>query len=136
MPVTIGQITSNTAKASFTVTITEEDEEGTEHTREEQVNLTYYPGRITEKTIVLSQGINGVAQDDLDGLLGGFRAFNDEMVRLIKWWDVLENDGTTMFPLEASRLEELPYAFRGQLLSAMVNDTRPEAVEPQMNGAH
>ena len=136
MPVTVGQITSNIAKASFTVTITEEDEDGTEHTYQEQVNIKYHPGRITEKTIALANAFKNVSDDDVDAVLGGFKAFNDEIVRLIKWWDVLENDRQTMFPLESKRLEELSFNFRGQLLTAMVEDVRPEAVAPQMNGAH
>jgi hypothetical protein len=136
MPVTVGQITSNIAKASFTVTITEEDEDGGERTYQEQVNLKYHPGRITEKTMALANAFNTLSVDDVEAIIGGFRAFNDELVRLIKWWDVLENDRETMFPLEASRLEELSFNFRGQLLMAMVEDVRPEAVAPQMNGAH
>jgi hypothetical protein len=136
MPVTVGQITSNIAKASFTITITEEDEDGGERTYQEQVNLKYHPGRITEKTMALAAAFNNVPVDDVEAVLGGFKVFNDELVRLIKWWDVLENDRETMFPLDASRLGELSFTFRGQLLAAMVEDVRPEAVTPQMNGAH
>lgn len=133
MPVTIGQITSNTATASFTVTITQEDPEtGEEHTYTEQVNLKYYPGRITEKTMALAKAYN--AQDDLDTVLGGILAFNEEIVRLVKWWDVLEDDGVTMFPLDVKRLPELPFDFRGQLLTAMAEGISPEAVAPHLNG--
>lgn len=132
MPVTIGQLTSNVAHATFTVTITQEDEEGEAHTYTEQVNLKYYPGRITEKTMALANAYT--AQDDLDTVLNGVMAFNHELVRLIKWWDVLENDGETMFPLDVKRLEELPFDFRGQLLAAMVEGVSPEAVTPHLNG--
>jgi len=134
MPVTVGQITSNIAKATFTVTITEEDEDGQEHTSQEHVNLKYYPGRITERTIALANQFK--VGDELDEVIAGFHSFNAELVRLIKWWDVLENDGKTMFPLEAHRLEELSIDFRGQLLVAIMEEIRPEAIAPQMNGAH
>ena len=134
MPVTIGQITSNIARATFKVNITIEDEEtGEESTYEEQVNLKYYPGRITEKTIALAQSFATVA-GDADAILSGFRAFNEELVRLIKWWDVMENDGVTMFPLDARRLPELSFEFRGQLLVAITEHMSPEARAPQLNG--
>ena|SRR2546421_4066723 len=134
MPVTVGQITSNIAKASFTVTITEEDEDSGEHTYQEKVNLKYYPGRITERTIALANQFK--VGNDLDEVITGFHAFNAELVRLIKSWDVLENDGKTMFPLDVRRLEELSIEFRGQLLVAIMEDIRPEALAPTMNGAH
>ena len=133
MPVTIGQLTSNTAKATFTVSITQEDPEtGQEHTYQEQVNIKYYPGRITEKTMALAKAYT--AQDDLDTVLNGVMAFNHELVRLIKWWDVLEEDRETMFPLDVKRLEELPFDFRGQLLTAMAQGVSPEAQAPHLNG--
>ena len=133
MPVTIGQLTSNTAKATFTVTVTQEDEEtGEQHTFQEQVNLKYYPGRITERTMALAKAYN--EQSDLDTVLSGVMAFNEEIVRLVKWWDVLENDGITMFPLDVKRLPELPFDFRGQLLAAMAEGISPEATAPHLNG--
>lgn len=133
MPVTIGQLTSNTAKATFTVSITQEDPEtGEEHTFQEQVHITYYPGRVTEKTMALAKAFN--AQDDLETVLNGVMAFNHELVRLLKWWDVLENDGVTMFPLDAKRLEELSFDFRGQLLTAIAEGQSPEAKAPHLNG--
>jgi hypothetical protein len=132
MPVTVGQITSNVARASFNVTITQEDEEGNEHTYTEKVNLKYYPGRVTERTMALANQFK--AGDALDEVLSGFKAFNDEMVRLIKWWDVMENDGVTMFPIDAKRLEELSLDFRGQLLVAIVEAISPEALAPHLNG--
>ncbi len=133
MPVTVGQITSNIAKAQFTIAITQEDEEtGEEHTYQEQVNLKYYPGRVTERTIALTNQFK--ASDELDEVLSGFKAFNDEVVRLIKWWDVMENDGVAMFPLDSRRLEELSLDFRGQLLVAIVEGISPEALAPHLNG--
>src|SRR5258708_39159384 len=132
MPVTVGQLTSTIARASFNVTITQEDEEGNEHTYTEQVHLKYYPGRVTERTMALANQFK--ASDALDEVLSGFKAFNDEMVRLIKWWDVLENDGVTMFPLDSKRLEELSLDFRGQLLVAIVEGINPEALAPHLNG--
>ena len=133
MPVTVGQITSTIAKVQFTVTITQEDEgTGEEHTYQEQVNLKYYPGRVTERTMALANQFK--ATDGVDEVLTGFKAYNDEMVRLIKWWDVLENDGVTMFPLDSKRLEELSLDFRGQLLVAIVEGISPEALAPHLNG--
>src|SRR5881394_2939065 len=111
MPVTIGQLTANTARASFTVLITVEDEEtGEEHTAEYKVNLKYYPGRVTERTISLAESFAATG-NDANAVTAGFKAFNEELVRLIKWWDVMENDGVTMFPLDAKRLSELSIEF-------------------------
>jgi hypothetical protein len=134
MPVTVGQITSNIGKATFTVTITEEDENGSLHTYQEKVNLTYYPGRVTERTIALANSFQ--VGSEVAEVIAGFHAFNAELVRLIKWWDVLENDGVTMFPIDITRLEELSIDFRGQLLVAIMEEISPEAIAPQMNGAH
>src|SRR5260221_11653663 len=95
MAVTVGQLTSTIAKAQFTVTITQEDEEtGEEHTYQEQVNLKYYPGRVTERTMALANQFK--ATDGVDEVMAGFKAFNDELVRLIIWWVVMENYVVTM----------------------------------------
>src|SRR6266705_3597432 len=134
MPVTIGQLTAHTALASFTVMIKVEDEEtGEEHTAEYRVILFFYPTRVTEKTIGLAQSFSATG-NDADSVTAGFKAFNEELVRLIKWWDVMENDGVTMFPLDARRLSELSIEFRGQLLVAVVSDIRPETLAPHLNG--
>lgn len=117
MPITFHQIASNTA----TVTL---------HVGEETVTVVYYPGRVTEKTIKTMMSFANLEQAQLEE---GFRSFNTVFTTLIKSWDVLEDDGETMFPLLPERLEELPVFFRVQVVNAIMEDLRPEAIAPQMN---
>ncbi len=120
MPVTIGQIATNTAAVTIRV-------------GEETVTIVYYPGKVTEKAIAQMQGMATMNESNV---MAGFSAFNETLSHLIKSWDVMENDGVTMYPLEATRLAELPVGFRIQVIGAIMGDLRPETMAPQMNGAH
>lgn len=132
MPITFHQIASNTA----TVTL---------HVGEDTVTVVYYPGRVTEKTIKTMMSFANLEQSQLEE---GFRSFNTVFTTLIKSWDVMEEekvfDGPfdtvgkltgkmVMFPLRVDRLEELPVFFRVQVVNAIMEDLRPEAIAPQMN---
>ncbi len=121
MPVTLTQIAANTASVTFAV--------GTE-----TVTVVYYPGKVTEKAIARMQGMSDMTGENV---LAGFGAFNETLASLIKKWDVLEEDGVTMFPITPERLAELPVGFRIQVIGAIMGDLRPETMAPQqMNGAH
>lgn len=116
MPITLAKITSNTAEISMMV-------------GEDTVNVTYYPGRVTEKTIAQLQGYADVNPDHFAETV---HEVNVLMANLIKSWDVLENDEVTMFPLDPERLAELPFMFRTKVVVAIMQDIRPEADAPQM----
>ena len=118
MPITVNEIAANTA----TVTM---------FWGENSVNITYRPGVVTEKTIAQMLAF---ADMDESTLMAQMRAFNELLAHLIKAWDVLENN--VMFPLEPDRLAELAFMFRAKVIQTILGDIRPEAMAPQMNGAH
>lgn len=115
MPVTLAKIASNTASVTL-------------HVGEDTVTIVYYPGRVTEKAIAT---LNAFGKMDTSRLEEDFSAFNHMLAHLIKSWDVLEDDGETMFPLEAKRLAELPVGFRMGVINAIMSDIRPEQMAPQ-----
>lgn len=129
MPVSLSQIASNTARVTVSVSLSQEDGS----TTIELVQIVYYPGRVTEKSIAQVQAM---AELHEESVTAGFAGFNDTLVHLIKSWDVLDDsvDPPVMFPLEARRLAELPIGFRLEVMTAIMNDLRPEAMAPHLNG--
>lgn len=86
------------------------------------VHADYYPGKITERTI---QTILVFSKSNGEALIDGIADLNTMIVDLVASWDLTENDGVTMFPLDADRLAELPVQFRTKLLVACLKDMRP-----------
>lgn len=116
MPITLAKIAANTASVSFAVA-------------EDTINITYYPGRVTEKTISI---MNAFASMDESSMTSGFEAFNAMLASLIQSWDVFEDDAQTqMFPIDGARFPELPFGFRIEAMGAIMSDIRPETVAPQ-----
>ena len=120
MPVTLNEIASNTASVTIPV-------------GEKTVTVVYYPGRITEKAMAQMRVFSTMNADNAEAAYAGF---NDMLARIIKSWDIFEDDEqTVMFPLEPDRLSEVPIQFRIQVENAIVQDIfPPEVVEPQLNG--
>lgn len=111
MPITFSQIANNTAKVVFKY-------------GSDTINIEYYPGRITEKSMAQ---LNMFANINENSLEASFEAFNELLASLIKWWDVYDDDGQTiMFPATTDRLPELPIPFRSQVLQAIMGDIKPE----------
>jgi len=104
MPITLKQLTSNTAPVDFTFL-------------DNPVHLEYRPGAFTEKTLMIMGSLEGVK--DGDKILAGLHDINQELCRLIVSWDVMEDDGVTMFPLDADRVSELPFLFRIECFKQM-----------------
>lgn len=114
MPITVAKIASNTASTSF-------------QWGEDTVNITYYPGLVTEKTFADLDSFNAASSDEIQS---SFAMLNTTLCKLMKSWDVLEEDGS-MFPLEPGRMAELPILFRAQCITAITGDVRPETAAPQ-----
>ena len=111
MAITVSQIASNVATVTVAVDA-------------DTVTIQYFPGRVTEKTLALADMFSSTTETTI---VDNFKLFNVELANLIKSWDVLENDGQTMFPLDASRFTELPLAFRVKAFMAIIGNIRPEA---------
>lgn len=122
MPLSFSKIASGTATVKLSI-------------GEDTVTIIYYPGRITEKTIGQFQAMAAMNESNV---LEGFAGFNEALAYLIKSWDVLDDavDPPVMFPLEPKRMAELPIGFRLQVITAIIEEIRPEAVTTQLNGAH
>ena len=120
MPITLAKIASNTADLTF-------------GWGDDTVSLTYYPGRVTEKVLADMQAIGRLSDaSDEAAMMQSFTDFNEMLASLIKSWDVYEDDAqTVMFPLEAERLQELPFFFRMACIQSIIGDIRPEMIAPQ-----
>ncbi len=107
MPVTFNQIANNTATVTIQVA------------NLGPVTVEYYPNKLTSKYVAEIEAGN---VDD-----------NHLLQDLIKSWDIYEDeDFTVMWAL--SRIDEFGYAFKVQVAMAIVQDIRPEAVAPLLNG--
>lgn len=110
MPISLSKIANNEASTSFQY-------------GEDKISLKYYPGRVTEKLFAQMLAFSSM---DESSILTQFADFNAMLCRLIKSWDVYEDDEqTVMFPLDPERLAELPFAFRIGCISAITGDMRP-----------
>jgi hypothetical protein len=120
MPITLAKIASNTADLTFTW-------------GEDTIHLTYYPGRVTEKVLADMQAMNHLTEAaSEEAIMQSFTDFNTMLANLIKSWDVfVDEEQTVMFPLEAGRMDELPFFFRMQLIQSILADIRPEMIAPQ-----
>lgn len=107
---TIGEMVSGTAAIQVTF-----------HTT--TVKAEYYPGKLTENVIVQINELTTLTTQE--EVTSGFSTMNDLLVELIASWDLTENDGVTMFPIDAARLPELPLPFRMNMLLATITDMRP-----------
>lgn len=113
MPITLAKMTANTA----TVTLA---------WGEDEVNVTYHPGKVTEILFVQLAALEHLTGETLKQAM---EDFNTTLAGLIESWDVLE--GTEMFPIDPARFPELPLVFRMQVASAIMGDIRPETLAPQ-----
>jgi hypothetical protein len=113
MGITLAKIANNEAKTSFQY-------EG------ETINLTYYPGHVTENIVADLQNFSSLNNSNV---VSSFKSFNTSLASLIASWDVYEDEAqTAMFPIDASRFSELPIAFRMAVVGAIMSDVRPEAI--------
>lgn len=117
MPVSLAQIATNTANVE--IRLNDSD----------TVNLTYYPGRVTEKMFANLQAIPTLNENTI---VSGFGTLNETLANLIADWDLYEDlEMTKKFPIDASRFPDLPITFRMQLIWGIMGDIRPEALAPQ-----
>ena len=105
MPVTFKQIAAR--EASVTLSL-----------GEDTITIVYYPNKLTDQVVAEIEA--GITKD------------NDLLEKLIKSWDVYEDDEhTVMFPL--SRINEFGLQFKQQIGEAIGNAMRPNSVTPQTN---
>lgn len=116
MPLSFTQIIEDAAETEFAY-------------RGGNIHLTYYPGRITEKTLAKLNSFYTMTPDTIDE---SFATFNETLCSLIKAWDLFEDDEqTVMYPLDPDRFGELPIPFRKATLEAIMESMRPNETAPQ-----
>lgn len=121
MPVTLAQITRNTAKVTLQVRTGENEVN--------DLNVMYYPSRITEETFAHLQAFDSLGTD----YVSGFKSLNEVLISLIKEWDFYQDEAQTiMYPLEAEALKKVPVIFRMSVLRGIMGDIRPEQTAPQI----
>ena len=120
MPVSLGQIANKKASVKFLVNGDPDAE----------LNIEYNPGVLTEKVFKQLQRLQ--TSKDVDEAIEGFGSLNNILCKLIMSWDAYEDEAqTTPIPITPERFEDLPIDFRMEVLSALMNDMRPEAAAPQ-----
>jgi len=100
------------------------------HYAGDTVAISYCPALVTEQVLADLQSFGDSSAEDL---VAHFQTFNATLARIVKSWDVYEDDAqTVMFPLIPARLAELPLDFRLQALMGIAQDIRPNQEAPQI----
>ncbi len=115
MPISIGNIAKSRASV-------------TRHFEEGSLTIEYDPNMVTEDLYANLQSFSRMSEDTI---AMNFRDFNEVLLRLIKSWDLLGDDGVTMVPLTQERLSKLPIPIRYTALDMVMGDFRPEQIAPQ-----
>jgi hypothetical protein len=116
MGVTLAKIAANTATIHVPI-------------GDDVVNITYYPGRITEHTMAACQ-IDGSTTDEV---MSSFDGYNETLCSIIKSWDIYEDDEQTkLLPVDVEHFAALPLAFRGAIYQTIMVDIRPNALVSSM----
>jgi len=113
MPITLAKMTANTSTAKL-------------DWGEDEVNIVYRPGKVTEKLFAQLAGIEQFTEKTIGP---GMADYNATLADIIVSWDVME--GETMFPIDPIRFPELPLMFRMQVVYAIMGDIRPENLAPE-----
>lgn len=92
------------------------------------VRVTYYPGRVTEEFMGQVLALNTM---DEHTFTATFKTFNATLCELIESWDITENDGKTMFPLDPERVVKLPLPLRMRISSEIMSHMRPNGEAPK-----
>lgn len=133
MPLTLNQVTANTASVTITGGVIGEN----------TLTVEYRPTMLTEKLIAQMQAFSspGLSKDAgrvvaslgaLNEILAGKLTAIGYEPGLIKSWDFYEDDAQTQFvPITASRFADVPIALRMQIVTAILKDMRPEALAAQ-----
>ncbi len=105
MPVTLSKMAANTASVTIPI-------------GDDTLTIVYYPNAVTD---------NSVAQLD-----AGSEAFNETMPKIIKSWDVYEDEEqTTMLPIAPESFANMGYTYKLQIMQAIIEDIRPNTIAPQ-----
>lgn len=111
---------SNIAANSATVEIPIEDE---------MLHVTYYPGRITDETMLSILAFEDMDEHTLKATLG---EFNSALASIVKSWDLLEDDGETPIALEPKRLAQVYLPLKLIIYRAILGHMRPNQDAPQI----
>lgn len=87
------------------------------------VKAAYYPGKVTEDIIAQIDALATVGAST--ETRAGYSDLDALLTELIASWDLTEDDGVTMIPIDAEHLRTLPVLFRQQALLRIVEDMRP-----------
>ncbi len=118
MPISLTKIARDTA--ALTIKVNDED----------TVIVEYFPSMITEKTLAVLNSFEDITGNTFNE---SFRAFNEILSKIIKSWDVFEDDAQSIpFPIEAERMSELPVPFRVLILQSIIGDVRPNVITPHV----
>jgi hypothetical protein len=109
MPVKLTQMAAATAKITI-------------KTGELDIWVKYYPNRLTGEYAAKLTTVGDDMKEDIYPIIA----------HLVESWDLVEDDGTTMIPINASGFDRVGVPFLLQIFGAIVGDMRPNGVTPQM----
>jgi hypothetical protein len=110
MGITLSKMASNTAKVVIPV-------------GEDEVNVTYYPQRVTEK---LFGSLTVLSDEKNTDVMANATALNDVLMTLVASWDVTYDDGQPI-PITQEALPDVPLTFRASVVNAIEEDMRGNA---------
>ncbi len=123
MPVNLAKIATNTANLAIPM-------------GEDTLNITYYPGRVTERMFTVLNQMNNLQKESEEAVMQAFEQafsdFNSMLTSVLKSWDLYEDaEETIPFPINAKRFSEIALGVRMAVFSAIMGDIRPEAQAAQ-----
>jgi len=116
MPVKLSNIAANSAVLKVPVGESEE------------VTVEYYPGRISDEmflTILFFQ-----QELRVDSPRKFMDDFNAALVEIIKAWDLVEDDGSTIIPVTLDNVKKVYFPFKTLVISSIIREISPEAMVP------
>jgi hypothetical protein len=111
MPVKLSHI----AKKTATVTLCFDEQQ----TDENSLNIEYYPNLLTDELVLGWQEAKNNGEEDLAEYA---RANNEQILSLIKSWDLLEDDGKTTIPLTPEAMLKVSYVIKAQIMQAIMEE--------------
>ena len=117
MPVKLSHI----AKKTATITLCFDEQQ----TDENSLNIEYYPNLLTDELVLGWQEAKAKGEEDLAEYA---KANNEQILSLIKSWDLLEDDGETTIPLTPASMLKVSYVIKAQIMQAIMEEmNNPEA---------
>jgi hypothetical protein len=97
---------------------------------EGDLNLEYYPNLITDELVLGWQEAQKRGSDHVDEYI---ESNNETFLKFIKSWDLLEDDGETVIPLNIEDIKRVSSVIKNQIFQAVIEEMQsPEVGKPRI----